>query len=106
MMLEWPSIAALTSTAPPGRSGPTTRSLRCRALGDDVCVVTNATVLNEWLAGRDDQDLAEPFTFVIDLNGELRIAPRRSEHVACAEGHAVLSAGEMTFRHDTPHIRH
>jgi hypothetical protein len=39
----------------------------------------------------------EPFTFVIDLDGTLRLAPRRSEHVACAGGQPVLSAGEMTF---------
>ncbi len=36
-------------------------------------------------------------TFVIDANGELRIADRHSEHVACAGGQAVRSAGEMTF---------
>lgn len=39
----------------------------------------------------------EPFTFVIDLEGILRLAPRRSEHVACAGGWPVLSAGEITF---------
>jgi hypothetical protein len=37
-------------------------------------------------------------TFVFDAEGELRIADRHSEHVACAGGRAVLSAGEMTFR--------
>jgi hypothetical protein len=36
-------------------------------------------------------------TFVIDETGRLRIADRRSEHVACAGGKPVLSAGEMTF---------
>ncbi len=36
-------------------------------------------------------------TFVIHAEGELRIADRRSEHVACAGGQAVRSAGEMTF---------
>jgi hypothetical protein len=39
----------------------------------------------------------EPFTFVIDLEGALRPAPRRSEHVVCAGGRPVLSAGEITF---------
>jgi hypothetical protein len=39
----------------------------------------------------------EPFTFVVDLEGTLRLAPRRSEHVACAGGRPVLSAGEITF---------
>jgi hypothetical protein len=36
-------------------------------------------------------------TFVIDGVGWLRIADRRSEHVACAGGKPVRSAGEMTF---------
>jgi hypothetical protein len=36
-------------------------------------------------------------TFVIDLNGDLLVADRRSEHVACAGGGPVLSAGEMFF---------
>ena len=36
-------------------------------------------------------------TFVIDESGWLRIADRRSEHVACAGGTPVRSAGEMTF---------
>jgi hypothetical protein len=37
------------------------------------------------------------FTFVIDGDGFLRLAHRRSEHVICAGGEEVLSAGEMTF---------
>jgi hypothetical protein len=36
-------------------------------------------------------------TFVIDAEGRLRLADRHSEHVACAEGGPVLSAGEMFF---------
>jgi hypothetical protein len=36
-------------------------------------------------------------TFVVDELGALRIADRRSEHVACAGGKPVLSAGEITF---------
>ncbi|WP_433247164.1 hypothetical protein [Actinomadura nitritigenes] len=39
----------------------------------------------------------EPFTYVVDLEGTLRIAPRRSEHVACAGGRPVLAAGEIAF---------
>jgi hypothetical protein len=38
----------------------------------------------------------EPLTFVIDVVGTLRVAPRRSEHVACAGGGDVLSAVELT----------
>ena len=36
-------------------------------------------------------------TFVVCSDGRLRIADQRSEHVACAAGKAVVSAGEMTF---------
>jgi hypothetical protein len=36
-------------------------------------------------------------TFVIDHRGTLRLADRRSEHVACSCGGPVLSAGEMFF---------
>lgn len=36
-------------------------------------------------------------TFVIDLDGFLHLAHRRSEHVVCAGGFDILSAGEMTF---------
>ncbi|MCR9200609.1 MAG: hypothetical protein NXI04_18380 [Planctomycetaceae bacterium] len=47
---------------------------------------TEQTVDGEWVA-----------TFVIDQQQQLLLAPRRSEHVACAQGGPVLSAGEMTF---------
>jgi len=36
-------------------------------------------------------------TFVIDPSGRLLITDRRSEHVQCAVGRPVFSAGEMTF---------
>jgi len=42
-------------------------------------------------------EAAEPFTYVVDLGGSLRLAPRRSEHVACAQGQEVLAAGEISF---------
>ena len=37
-------------------------------------------------------------TFIIDIQNQLRINDRRSEHVVCANGEAVLSAGEITFK--------
>jgi hypothetical protein len=37
-------------------------------------------------------------TFVVDEQGSLRVADRRSEHIACAGGGPVLSAGEMFIR--------
>ena len=45
----------------------------------------------------DNQGVAA-VTFVIVEPGDLRIADRRSEHVACSGGHPVLSAGEMLLR--------
>jgi hypothetical protein len=36
-------------------------------------------------------------TFVVDAVGQLLIADRCSDHVACAGGRPVRSAGEMTF---------
>jgi hypothetical protein len=40
------------------------------------------------------------FTYVIDLEETLRLAHRRSEHVACAAGRDVLAAGEIRFESD------
>lgn len=39
-------------------------------------------------------------TFVIDAQGQLRIADRRSEHIACAGGGPVRAAGELTLERD------
>jgi hypothetical protein len=49
------------------------------------------------LARQDRRELGEPATFVVDVDGALRLAPRRSEHVALAGGQDVLAAGEMRF---------
>lgn len=38
----------------------------------------------------------QPVTFVVTPDGALRVAERRSEHVACAGGGDVLSAGELS----------
>ncbi|MGW6710433.1 hypothetical protein ACWGDE_36840 [Streptomyces sp. NPDC054956] len=51
----------------------------------------------KWVADLTAEELAEPFTFVVDTAGVLRLAPRRSEHVVCAAGEAVLGAGEVSF---------
>jgi hypothetical protein len=45
-----------------------------------------------------NQDDLIPVTFVVDEHGDLRVADRGCEHVACAGGRPVLSAGEMFFR--------
>jgi len=59
--------------------------------------------LLQWLNDHaDDADATGLITatFVIDPYGKLRLASRRSEHVACASGGPVQSAGEITFSPD------
>ncbi|WP_406129950.1 hypothetical protein [Streptomyces sp. NBC_00989] len=69
--------------------------------GAEGRVVRSAGELNAWLTGQETAELAEPFTYVVGLDGLLRLAPRRSEHVACAGGADVLGAGEMGFEQAT-----
>ncbi|WP_426368615.1 hypothetical protein [Streptomyces sp. E-08] len=61
------------------------------------CPISSAAEFVGWIAERSASELAEPFTFVVGTDGVLRLAPRRSEHVACAGGAVVLSAGEVSF---------
>ena len=65
--------------------------------GDGGRRIASAADFGTWAAERAAEELAEPFTFVIGTDGVLRLAPRRSEHVACAGGARVLSAGEIGF---------
>jgi len=62
--------------------------------------VTNIEGLLRWLLDTHqprERDGTVVVTFIIDAAGELWINDRRSEHVLCADGGDVLSAGEMTF---------
>lgn len=70
------------------------------ASGSAGAVICSAGDFSRWMATRSGAELSEPFTFVIDLEGFLRLAPRRSEHVVCAGGDRVLSAGEISFVRD------
>ena len=63
--------------------------------------IRSATEFRAWASARTAQELAEPFTFVVDAAGVLRFAPRRSEHVVCADGEPVLAAGEVGFECDS-----
>jgi hypothetical protein len=49
-----------------------------------------------WLDERADVE-AGWRTYVVSLEGKLLLAPRRSEHIACAAGRDVLAAGEIRF---------
>ncbi|MEU8986036.1 hypothetical protein AB0C98_05970 [Streptomyces sp. NPDC048558] len=60
-------------------------------------VVRSAADLGAWLTACSPAERAEPFTYVVGTDGWLRLAARRSEHVACAGGRDVLAAGEMLF---------
>ncbi|MCM0675232.1 hypothetical protein NCC78_11115 [Micromonospora phytophila] len=60
-------------------------------------IADTRSTLDRWLNERQTTSLAEPATFVIDLHRTLRLAPRQSEHVACAAGQDVFAAGEVTF---------
>jgi hypothetical protein len=50
-----------------------------------------------WVAGRTEVELREPFTYVVDRDETLLLAPRQTEHVVCARGQLVRGAGELTF---------
>lgn len=69
--------------------------------GSEGWRVCSAVDFERWVAGQSAEDLAEPFTFVVDLAGVLRPAARRSEHVVCSGGNRVLSAGEVRFRQES-----
>jgi len=58
--------------------------------------ITSADDLRGWAARQDEWDGDSlTVTFVVLPAGTLRVAPRRSEHVACALGGPVLAAGEL-----------
>lgn len=63
--------------------------------------VYSTAELRQWIID-DNQQLDASgnitVTFVVDENGTLRVSDRCSEHVACAGGRPVQSAGEMTFQ--------
>lgn len=65
--------------------------------GSGGCRIGSAADFGSWVAERSAVELAEPFTFVVGMDGVLRLAPRRSEHVVCAGGAMVLSACEIRF---------
>jgi hypothetical protein len=64
-----------------------------------VVRVGSSADLSWWLSTQAPTEVAEPFTYVVDVQGQLWLAPRRSEHIACAGGHDVLAAGDIGFAH-------
>lgn len=99
------SIGQLNSTAEPmprlyAYVGPPEIAERCRNSAPGTIVASAGDVI-AWSRAQDGETIA---TFVIDEAGQLRIANRRSEHVACAQGQRVYSAGEMTFAIAAKHV--
>ncbi|MQY34400.1 hypothetical protein SRB17_23690 [Streptomyces sp. RB17] len=101
-----PPCPAVTGMSASGRSprsyryvGPEDVKAAVRR-GESGTVIRTAAEFADWAVTRTREELSEPFTFVIGLDGALRLAPRRSEHVACAGGEPVLGAGEIGFRED------
>lgn len=84
MRFRYVGPAELAAAVMPGTGGH-----RMRSVAD----------FGRWVVERSAAELAEPFTFVVDVDGWLPLAPRRSEHVACAGGGSVLGAGEVGFAH-------
>src|SRR5262249_34976537 len=71
-------------------------------------LILSASDITRWISEthqKPDADGAIIATYVIDDDGSLRIADRRSEHVACAGGKPVRSAGEITFELTGRHPR-
>ena len=75
--------------------GPRDIRERCVGMPEGTPIRSRADLMN-WLAhaGKEDKGWA---TFVVNIDGALLLAPRRSEHVACAGGRDVLAAGELQF---------
>jgi len=76
--------------------GPVELTAAVRPGGDGRRIGSSAD-FGGWIVEQSMAELAEPFTFVVGVDGVLRLAPRRSEHVVCAGGDMVLSAGEISF---------
>ncbi|MFC5751051.1 hypothetical protein [Actinomadura rugatobispora] len=83
--------------------GPSDIRARVRP-GEGGAPIRSPGDVRAWLEGREPGERGEPFTYVVDLGGTLRLAPRRSEHVACAGGGPVLAAGEITFDASGPAV--
>jgi hypothetical protein len=74
------------------------RSAAARSAGGKT--VRSVDDIAAWVSGSGQQPDASGqivATFVVDDRSDLRIADRRSEHVACAGGGTVMSAGEISF---------
>ncbi|MDF1663172.1 MAG: hypothetical protein P1V97_15460 [Planctomycetota bacterium] len=76
-------------------------AIRKRVLGkEEGSRIRSRSDLEHWLKitlQEADSQKQIWVTFVVDQEGHLRVADRHSEHVQCAAGKVVLSAGELCF---------
>ena len=70
--------------------------IRERERGEVGAAIRGRAEVEAWLAAHPE-GVREGATYVVDLAGDLRLAPRRSEHIDCAGGGEVLAAGEIRF---------
>lgn len=70
--------------------------IRDRPRGPAGAVIRAREELLAWLQAHPE-GVTEGATYVVDPAGDLRVAPRRSEHIDCAGGGEVLAAGELRF---------
>ncbi len=99
------TLEELLGGGPPERGyryvGPAELAVTARQSTGPGTRIASVADFESWAALQSPAELAEPFTYVVGLDGRLLLAPRRSEHVACAGGAAVLGAGEITFVHES-----
>lgn len=82
--------------------GPSDIAEAAKSQPSGTCI-SSVDQLSDWLATATTERTPHHCwiaTFTISVDGFLRIAPRRSEHVACASGGPVLSAGEIMIDDD------
>lgn len=77
-------------------------SIKAASTGAAGVAITSRAALVGWLTAnaRDVAADGGAVTYVVTVDGLLRVAPRRSEHVACAGGGDVLAAGELVLGRD------
>jgi hypothetical protein len=74
--------------------------IRLAAVGcGEGTAIANVGELQRWFVAHEDEVTEGRVwaTYVVDEGGALRLAARRSEHVACAGGGRVRAAGEVSF---------
>jgi hypothetical protein len=77
-------------------------AIRAAAGTQASAAIATRADLTAWIVAHAGELAGDGFavTYVVTLDGALRLAPRRSEHVRCAGGGDVLAAGELVVGRD------